>query len=91
MATSDASARVGRGEEIIDSSICVATMTGLAQRRAALTICFWTSGTSSSGLHAEVAAGDHDRVEGVDDLVEVLDGLRLLDLGDDGDAAALRP
>ena len=49
MATSEASARVGRGAEIIDSSIWVATMTGLAQRRAAVTICFCTSGTSSSG------------------------------------------
>ena len=49
LATSEASARVGRGAEIIDSSIWVATMTGLAQRRAAVTIFFWTSGTSSSG------------------------------------------
>ncbi len=48
-ATSEASARVGRGAEIIDSSIWVATITGLAQRRAAETIFFWTSGTSSSG------------------------------------------
>ncbi len=39
-------------------------------------------------LDAEVAAGDHEAVEGGDDGVEVLDGLRLLDLGDDGDAAA---
>jgi hypothetical protein len=35
-------------------------------------------------LHAEVAAGDHDEVERGDDLVQVLDGLGLLDLGDDG-------
>ena len=38
---------------------------------------------------AEVAAGDHDAVEGGDDVVEVVDRLRLLDLGDDGEAAAL--
>ena len=49
MATSDASARVGRGEEIIDSSICVATMTGLACRRATSMTCFCRNGTSSSG------------------------------------------
>ena len=49
LATSDASARVGRGDEIIDSSIWVATMTGLALRRARSMICFCTSGTSSSG------------------------------------------
>jgi len=40
-------------------------------------------------LDAEVATGDHDAVEGVDDLLESVDGLRLLDLGDDGDLAAL--
>ena len=39
-ATSDVSARVGTGLEIIDSSICVATMTGLAMRRASSTACF---------------------------------------------------
>ncbi|CAB4594951.1 unannotated protein [freshwater metagenome] len=37
LATSDVSARVGTGDEIIDSSICVATMTGFAIRRAAST------------------------------------------------------
>ena len=40
-------------------------------------------------LDAEVAAGHHDAVEGADDLVEVVDGLRLLDLGDDGQAQPL--
>jgi hypothetical protein len=39
-------------------------------------------------LHAEVAAGDHDGVEGVDDLFEVVDRLRLLHLGDDRQAHA---
>ena len=43
LATSDASARVGRGAEIIDSSIWVATMTGLAWTRARSTIRFWPS------------------------------------------------
>lgn len=37
---------------------------------------------------AEVAAGDHDAVEGGDDFVDVLDGLRFFDLGDDGEASA---
>src|SRR6202011_1662706 len=37
---------------------------------------------------AEVASGDHDAVEGVDDRVEVGHGLGLLDLRDDRDAAA---
>ena len=50
VATSDTSARVGTGLEIIDSSICVATTTGLPARRAARVICFWMPGTFSSGI-----------------------------------------
>ena len=49
LATSDASARVGRDDSIIDSSIWVATMTGLAARRARAIARFCTRGTSSSG------------------------------------------
>jgi hypothetical protein len=57
---------------IIDSSIWVATMTGLAHCRAA-------RDDAASGrrdvfqrqLDAQVAAGDHDRVERVDDVVQV--------------------
>jgi hypothetical protein len=90
LAASEASARVGRAFSIIDSSTCVATMTGLARRRAISQARFCTSGTSSRGsLDAEVTAGHHDTVEGPDDLIEVLDRLRLLDLGDDGQAHAL--
>ena len=48
-ATSEVSARVGTGLEIIDSSICVATMTGFATRRASSTARFCTIGTASSG------------------------------------------
>jgi len=40
-------------------------------------------------LDAQVAAGDHDAVERADDLGEVLDRLRLLDLGDDRDPTSL--
>jgi len=49
LAQSDASARVGRGEEIIDSSTSVATITGLADRRASSMARFCTIGTISSG------------------------------------------
>ena len=49
LATSEASARVGAGLEIIDSSIWVATMTGLALRRALSMTRFCRNGTSSSG------------------------------------------
>ncbi len=48
-ATSEASARVGAGLVIIDSSIWVATITGLALRRAFSTTRFCRNGTSSSG------------------------------------------
>ena len=47
MATSEASARVGRELVIIDSSIWVATMTGLLRSRAAWIARFCTSGTCS--------------------------------------------
>ena len=38
-------------------------------------------------LDSEIAAGDHEAVERVDDLVEIVHRLRLLDLGDDRDPA----
>ena len=50
VATSDTSARVGTGLVIIDSSIWVATTTGLPARRAVRVICFCTPGTFSSGI-----------------------------------------
>ena len=50
VATSETSARVGVGAVIIDSSIWVATTTGLPARRAARVICFWMPGTRSSGI-----------------------------------------
>ena len=39
-------------------------------------------------LNGHVATGGHDAVEGLDDLFEVLQSLRLLDLGNDRDATA---
>ena len=50
VATSETSARVGTGELIIDSSICVATTTGLPVARPMRVICFCTPGTFSSGI-----------------------------------------
>ncbi len=50
VATSETSARVGTGLVIIDSSIWVATTTGLPARRAARVICFCMPGTFSSGI-----------------------------------------
>ena len=48
--TSDTSARVGTGLVIMDSSICVATTTGLPARLADRVICFCSPGTFSSGI-----------------------------------------
>ena len=47
VATSEASARVGDGVSIIDSSICVATMTGLPACLHLRIISFCMPGTSS--------------------------------------------
>ena len=49
MATSATSARVGRDEETIESSIWVAVIDGRASRPAIRRSCFWTIGTSSIG------------------------------------------
>mmetsp|Transcript_21600 Transcript_21600/g.34563 ORF Transcript_21600/g.34563 Transcript_21600/m.34563 type:complete len:292 (-) Transcript_21600:1226-2101(-) len=46
-ATSLHSARVGVGQEIMDSSICVATITGFPAARAFKMMSFWTNGTCS--------------------------------------------
>src|SRR5436309_2853690 len=48
LATSDASARVGRFDVTIDSSISVAVMTGTPARFAWSITSFWTAGTSPS-------------------------------------------
>lgn len=49
LATSEASARVGRGAWTIDSSIWVAVITGLPWRFASRIRRFWARGTSSNG------------------------------------------
>ena len=48
LATSDTSARVGTGLEIIDSIICVAVMTALFLSRAARIMRFCNAGTTAS-------------------------------------------
>ncbi len=50
LATSDASARVGSGWWIIDSSICVAVITGFPRSSARAMIRFWSSGTSAAPI-----------------------------------------
>ena len=50
MATSLASARVGSGRVIIDSSICVAVIAGFPCSSADRMIRFWTSGTAAGPI-----------------------------------------
>ena len=72
-ATSVASARVGSAWSIIDSSICVAVITGFPRSSALEMIRFCSSGTERrADLDAEVAARDHHRVGLGEDLVERL-------------------
>lgn len=152
LATSVASARVGRGFFTMLSSICVAVMTGLPDCRHPVGIlssllvcpdrahckfddnyhlhvclslpgltmvskvggvharCRNTSDTElpdlvalldhhllrqedllGGDLHAQVAAGNHDGVALLQDLVKVLDALLVLHLADDADAPPLGP
>ena len=82
VATSETSARVGTGLLIIDSSICVATTTGLPARRAAARHELLDARhLFERHLDAEIAARHHQRVGEVEDLVEPVHRLRLLDLG----------
>src|SRR2546423_1556965 len=60
LATSDASARVGTGDATIDSSICVATTTGLPAARQARTMRFWIGGTRSGGARSGEAGATSD-------------------------------
>ena len=72
LATSVASARVGVGADTIDSSICVAVSTGRPRAPQARMMRFCRWGTSSIGqVDAQVAAGHHDAVGHVEQLVEV--------------------
>ena len=83
LATSDASARVGSGEWIIDSSICVAVITGFPYSSDAHDDpLLQERHLGGADLHAEVAARDHHAVRLGEDLVERRDRLRLLDLRD---------
>ena len=70
-----ASARVGPGLLIMDSSICVATITGFALRRAISMIRFCRNGTSSSGHPRPGRRGPPSRRRRPRSLVEVVDRL----------------
>ena len=83
-AASLTSARVGRGSSRIDSSTCVATMTGTPRAaRRAQHLLLDARHVLERHLEAEVAARHHHRVGGVEDLVEPVDRLGAFELGDD--------
>ena len=91
LATSVDSARVGSRLATMDSSICVAVMTGLPARLACAMSCFLHEGHFlDRHLHAEVAARHHDAIGRLQDLIEVLQGSGALDLGDDEGLPAAR-
>ena len=80
VATSETSARVGIGEEIMLSSICVATTTGLPAARALRVIFFCRPGTFSTGISTPRSPrATMIPSEARDDVVEIGDGRRLLD------------
>ena len=85
-ATSLASARVGRGFSIIDSSICVAVMTGRPMMIRELDdLLLRNRHFLERELDAEVAARHHHAVGRAHDALDVLQRRVLLDLRDDED------
>ena len=84
VAASLTSARVGRGSVRIDSSTCVATITGTPRRaRPREDRLLHARHLLDRHLEPEIAARDHHAVGHVEDVVDMLDCLRPLDLGDD--------
>ena len=76
------------GESIIDSSIWVATITGMPRWRAARTMVFCTTGTSSgSSSTPRSPRATITAVAQVEDRVQVLQRRRLFDLGQHRGAA----
>ena len=84
LAASLTSARVGRDPVVIDSSTCVATMTGMPlPARPVRDVLLRPRHALERHLEAEIAAGDHHAVTRRENLVEVLQGLRPFELGDE--------
>src|ERR1700674_1418939 len=86
VATSETSARVGTGDWIIDSSIWVATTTGVPGQPRHLLL--QARHPFQWQFDAEIAARHHQGVGRLQDFREPIDRLRLFDLGHDRGAAA---
>jgi len=89
LATSEVSARVGRGADTMDSRIWVATMTGLDRSRAIVIALLHQGHLLERHFHSEIPAGHHEAVEGVEDLGQPAHRLWLLQLGHHRRPAAL--
>ena len=82
-ATSVDSARVGRRLPVIDSSICVAVMTGLPSRLAWRMRSFLNHGDLLDGyFHPEIPPGHHHAVGDIKDLFDAIKRAGALDFGD---------
>ena len=91
LAASLTSARVGRGSVRIDSSTCVATITGIAKRAGAPRhFLLHARHALERQLEAEIAARDHHRVALAKNLVEPRHGLRPFELRDERDVRGAR-
>src|SRR5215475_9201910 len=82
LATSVASARVGCRLRVIDSSICVAVMTGFPARTAFRMRLFWTTAICSIGVSTPRSPRDHETVGGGENLVQAIERPGPFDLGD---------
>ena len=81
LAMSLTSARVGDGAVIIDSSICVAVITGVPDLDAVTHhTLLQMRDVLDRTVDAEVAAGHHDRIRRGDDVVQIVDRRVRLDL-----------
>src|SRR5579862_7601903 len=84
LATSEASARVGRGFSCIESSICVAVITGTSASRACMMICFCATGTFSGFISTPRSPRATITQSATARISEIVDGLRFFKLDDDG-------
>src|SRR6202022_1291521 len=84
------SARVGRASVVMDSSTCVATITGIPWRRAVCVISFCARGTRSSGISSPRSPRATEGVGGRKDVVKMFERLGPLEFRHERDVRAVR-